>query len=373
MQELDVDMKRGSMKERIIIYGYGKCFESLYKHIIEEDIFEIIEIWDKDPAKWGILEDGLEVVAPKETTGGMNIIISSDKYKNEIRNELILAGISMEYIKPYEYWMDGIRKSIIEKYKDDPDEDIKSAVRYLENNDLCVFNYEDMKRECDMVSGVDIFLDNDTGLFFTYWNDKKMYIRRSCKTELQAKEYIKAIKVEQCVFSPHNYKFKDIVLNKEDVLVDGGAAEGFWALERVEDVKRIYIIESDPEWVEALNYTFAPYMDKVEIINKCLSVEDTSETITLDKLNEKDKISVVKLDIEGAETDVLENAKHIYQNERLIMVVCTYHKSNDAERIEKTLQQAGMITEFSRRYMCFIPEERVQPELRHGLIIGEKL
>lgn len=362
-----------NMKEQIIIYGYGKGFKSLYKHIIDEDIFQIVEIWDKDPAKWGVVEDMLEVVAPKKTTRGMKIIISSNIYKEEIRNELMSLGISEKYIKQYEYWADNIRRNIIEKYKDDLDEDIISAVRYLENNDLSVFNYEDIKDKYNTISDINVFWDDDKRLFFTYWYGKRMYLKRTLKTELQAMKYIKSITVEQCALSPHNYRFKDIALTKDDILIDGGAAEGFWALERVEHVKKIYIIESDPEWVEALGYTFAPYMDKVEIINKNLSAEDTSKTITLDKVNEKEKITVVKLDIEGAETEVLENIKDIYRNERLIMVVCTYHKSRDAERIEKTLRRAGMMTEFSKRYMCFLSEEKVKPELRHGLIIGEKL
>lgn len=359
-----------SMKEKIIVYGYGEGFKSLYKHIREVDAFDIVEIWDKNPAKWGSVEDMLEVVAPKDTTEGINIIISSHTYKREIRDELISVGILPQYIKQYEYWMDSIRKSIIEKYRHDLDEDIISAVRYLEKNDLSVFNYEDMM---DEQTDTEIFFDGDIGLFFTLWHAKKMYLKRTFKTEHQVKEYIKTIKMEQHVLSPHNYNFRKIMLTKDDVLVDGGAAEGFWALERVEDVKKIYILESDPEWVEALNYTFAPYKDKVEIINKFLSAKDTLDTITLDKLNEKERISVIKLDVEGAETEVLEGAEQIYQNKRLIMIVCTYHRSMDAERIKEILQQAGMVTEFSKRYMCFLSEEVIKPELRRGLIIGEKV
>jgi 16S rRNA A1518/A1519 N6-dimethyltransferase RsmA/KsgA/DIM1 with predicted DNA glycosylase/AP lyase activity len=44
----------------------------------------------------------------------------------------------------------------------------------------------------------------------------------------------------------------------------------------VSGVNRIYMFEYDKEWIAALETTFEPYKDKVEIINKYVSNKMTT-------------------------------------------------------------------------------------------------
>jgi hypothetical protein len=99
--------------------------------------------------------------------------------------------------------------------------------------------------------------------------------------------------------------------------------------------------------------------------------------ITLDKFFEHKKIDFIKADIEGAETQLLEGAKAILSRKTpLKAVLCTYHKHNDAEMLQRTLAEKGFRTEFSSGYMIFyyeIYDKLKPPYLRRGLIRAEKL
>jgi 16S rRNA A1518/A1519 N6-dimethyltransferase RsmA/KsgA/DIM1 with predicted DNA glycosylase/AP lyase activity len=44
-----------------------------------------------------------------------------------------------------------------------------------------------------------------------------------------------------------------------DVVVDAGAAEGNFALSVIDKASKVYIIEGDAGWCEALRQTFLPY------------------------------------------------------------------------------------------------------------------
>jgi hypothetical protein len=98
--------------------------------------------------------------------------------------------------------------------------------------------------------------------------------------------------------------------------------------------------------------------------------------ITLDKFFENKKIDFIKADIEGAETQLLSGAKMILENTIAMKVVlCTYHKHNDAEMLNQMLAERGFHTEFSNGYIIFYYEmyDKLKPPyLRKGLIRGIK-
>lgn len=47
------------------------------------------------------------------------------------------------------------------------------------------------------------------------------------------------------------------------MIADIGSAEGNFSLSNIENVKKVYLFESDKEWIEALEATFRPWRDKV--------------------------------------------------------------------------------------------------------------
>ena len=162
-----------------------------------------------------------------------------------------------------------------------------------------------------------------------------------------------------------------------DIFIDGGAAEGFLALQVIDMVKHVYLVECDKEWVEALKLTFEPYKDKVTIIEKWLDEADSENTVSIDTLvlNNKnmDKI-IVKMDIEGKETDVIKGMEKLIDSDiDMTCIICTYHKSGDEDIIHDFFEQRGFDITFANGYMFFPYGEIIEPELRKAVLTARKI
>ena len=180
--------------------------------------------------------------------------------------------------------------------------------------------------------------------------------------------------IEQDKKSPHRYLNETFNVNENDIVIDIGAADGNFSLEVIDRVKKLYIFESDINWIEALNATFEPWKEKVHIINKFVSNIDDNKQVTLDRLLMNIHIDFIKIDVEGAEGMILEGSKKILQkNNSLKLAICTYHKKNDAKNIEKILAMNKFNFTFSNGYMLFIHSRLTPPYFRRGLIKAQKL
>ena len=179
---------------------------------------------------------------------------------------------------------------------------------------------------------------------------------------------------EQDPNSPHLYTSDKIFVKENSVVVDAGACEGNFSLHNIEKIRKLYLIECDKDWVEALRYTFKPWKEKVVICDKFLSNYDSDTTICLDSLV-KENINFLKMDIEGAELYALRGASKILNGSNDIRCsICTYHKHDDEKNIKKMLMDIGFQIEVSDGYMLFLYDEYVlqNPELRRGVVRGIK-
>ncbi len=155
------------------------------------------------------------------------------------------------------------------------------------------------------------------------------------------------------------------------VVIDAGVAEGNFALSVIDKVSKIYLVECDNDWNEALRYTFAPYKDKVVFVNKFLSDKVDDTDISIDSLLEGNKVDAIKMDIEGAEISALIGAeKTILSNPNIKIAACSYHKHNDEILIRALMEHFGLKTTSSKGYMLFIYDDDFykNPEFRRGLV-----
>ncbi|WP_299821890.1 FkbM family methyltransferase [uncultured Pontibacter sp.] len=269
-----------------------------------------------------------------------------------------------------------LRQEIISYYSSLPsattDPEIKEALAYLKDNRLQVFPYNFTSK----YKAVDtkVYLDKALGMRYVIHEGKKLYFKRTWG-ERKIKRNYSFLLLEQDLMSPHRYLTDAFAVAQGDVVADAGAAEGNFALSVIDKVKKIYLFETDNKWIEALEATFAPWKEKVEIVNKFVSNSNDAHNLTLDSFFEnKGNVNFIKADVECAEADLLEGSKKILaQDGPLKVAITTYHKQQDQQELNGILQGYGFKTEFSKGYMLFPYYEPIKPPyFRRGLIRATK-
>jgi hypothetical protein len=247
----------------------------------------------------------------------------------------------------------------------------KEIISYLLQNPLHVFPYPFTKNYSS--TSIKVYYDEQlNNLPYVMHEGKRLYFKRDKKEYKIMREY-SFLRLEQDANSPHRYITDTFNINDGDVVIDIGSAEGNFSLSTIEKIKRLYLVEADPGWSEALSATFAPWKDKVTILNKYVSDINDDKNISLDALLQyEEKVDFIKIDVEGAEQRVLAGATDVIsKNKSLKVALCTYHKQDDAETFAKLLTGKSFNIEFSNGYMIFINGDKGQfkpPYLRKGLI-----
>jgi hypothetical protein len=250
--------------------------------------------------------------------------------------------------------------------KIDQSSEILDIISFFEKNEFSYFPYDFFLNH---TLQNEVFFDDGCKMYFVLHKNKKMYFPKTFDKK-QSECCYSGLMLEQNEKSPHLYTTDKFCVQNGDVIADIGAAEGIFSLDNVEKASKIYLFECDKNWIEALEKTMEPYKTKVQIINKFISNQTKGNSITLDDFLQENRIDFIKADIEGAEIDLLKGAKKTMQkNKNLRMVLCTYHRENDAKILEEILKQSGFSVEFGTGYMIFIDDENLkEPYLRKAVI-----
>ena len=143
-----------------------------------------------------------------------------------------------------------------------------------------------------------------------------------------------------------------------EVVVDAGAYDGGTALQFLEwgggKVKQVYSFEFDPVNAEKCRENLKSYSDKVTVIskgtwdkNETLHVNATGGTgsrvsekgrtevhlTTIDSVVKDERVTFIKMDVEGAELKSLMGARNTIVNNRPRLAICVYHKPEDLYEI----------------------------------------
>lgn len=355
----------------IFIWGTGFAAQRLneiYANEIREE--NIIGYIDNDPSKLGKMFCGKRIYSPEVLQDNRNaaIYISVMEKKEEICQQIS---------SQYPYYETSIlednyfkKLSLIKRYQNSEDDEAKEIVKYLAGHPLQFFNYpfvEGYKED-------KIFIGIENGLYYTVRHGKKLFFSQDYDTEQKAREYYLSLLIEQDVDSPHRYLTESFQVPDGAVVIDAGTAEGIFSLDIIDLAKRIYIFEPDRNWIDALKYTFESYMDKVVIINKCVSDYTDGGTVTIDD-SIKEIVDFIKMDIEGEEYYALQGAKKVLgMSPDAKCVICSYHQEFAYEAIKNLLEKWGFQTTHSKGYMWYTEHfnKMRPPVLRRGLIYAEK-
>ncbi|MEL7588193.1 MAG: hypothetical protein AAGU19_15905 [Prolixibacteraceae bacterium] len=265
--------------------------------------------------------------------------------------------------------------SIFRYYKNHPEAlspEIESVLNYLKTNTIAIFPYSfqhDYHQE-----DVEVYDDAETGLRYVLLDGKRLYFKRRWgKKKIQKLHNI--LLKEQDIQSPHRYLSEQFRFNEGDLLIDAGVAEGNFALTVVEKASKLILFEPDREWLEPLEVTFAPWKDKVVIVNKFIGDLNGPMHTTLDELVSPVGTGMfIKADVEGAELSLLKGATKILTQQRdLKIAICTYHREKDEKELTEFLSQYKFEISPSAGYMLPIFDKKMKaPFFRRGLIRAKK-
>lgn len=265
-----------------------------------------------------------------------------------------------------------LKKTILDYYDAMPNsnnnEELQGALNYLKENKLCVFPYAFQERY--KKKDIEVFEDKALKLKYVIHEGKRLYFRKVTSVRGIKRAY-RNLQIEQDLKSPHRYLDNNFVVESGSVIVDIGAAEGNFVLSVIEKVQKAYLFETDEEWIEALKATFAPWIEKIEIVNKFVSNKNNEKNVSLDQFfHDKPIFNFLKIDAEGSEGEIFEGCnKTLSSDKSLRLAVCCYHKPNDEIEFKSMLTQKGFSVSVTPGYMIF-PEKSTfyPPFLRRGVI-----
>jgi predicted RNA methylase len=269
-----------------------------------------------------------------------------------------------------------LRKKILKHFASLPENEINSeqgeVLKFLENNPVKIFPYPFYDNYSP--EKIEVFSDKKTGMRYVMQDGKRLYFKKRWGEKRIKKAYSDLVR-EQDISSPHRYLTGNFTAGANDVIADIGAAEGNFSLSVIENVRKVYLFEYDREWAEALKVTFAPWSEKVEIVNKYVSDHNDEKHVRFDTFFENHPdINFLKIDVDGAESIVLDSCDNVFKTGRSFKVaLCTYHKNNDEKDFTRLMQEHGFRVTPSSGYMIHYYDKKMKaPYLRRGLIRGEK-
>lgn len=247
------------------------------------------------------------------------------------------------------------------------DKEKQEVFCFLKRNEISTFPYDFVREYKRWMPNLVYNIEHNC--FSAQWHGKTMYLKSSFTKEA-AEGYFRSIVIEQDSRSPHHYDVPAEMQGK--VIADMGAAEGFFTLDVIDQVQKAYLFECDPEWVEALKLTFAPWSDKVEIVEKYIDEKDDAQSVTLDTYFADRALDFIKADIEGYEVQMLNGGEQTLEKVSSL-ILCAYHKQNAEAELKQILSQHGFQVTTSPGYMFFdMYDEMQEPYLRRCLIYANK-
>ena len=252
------------------------------------------------------------------------------------------------------------------------DEERKEVVNFVRNNGVQIFPYTFTNKY--QQDSIEVFHDETCGMKYVLLNEKRLYFKRKWSTKRIQKSF-HDLTLEQDERSPHRYLSANFNLDENDVLADFGAAEGNFTLSVIEHIKKAYLFEYDPEWIEALQMTFKPWKEKVEIVPKFVSDKNDDKHCSGDVFFKDKPISFLKIDVDGGERSLLKGFEQTIETAKPMKIaLCTYHQHDDEREFSSWLKSKQYNVEPSSGYMIFHYDKKLKaPYIRRALIRATKI
>lgn len=357
---------------KAVIWGTGGTATEFVRQRLLYSKYEIVAFTDSSPQLWGSsFWKGIPVIPPDELNDmAYDFIIVCSLYYEEIiekmENDL---QINRSHIITYKELEREVCEGIVSKYENSGDEEIQKVLSVFKQGKISILG----SYVPDITDYYTVFRDEEDFPYIMFENKRMYYPREHKFIRRKGIEVVEDVLYEQAAGSPHLYIRKKDDIPYGAVIVDAGVCEGNFALRYIEKVRKVYLIESDAGWMQALRRTFKDYRGKVVFCNKFLSGHDNARETTLDSLV-SEKIDFLKMDIEGSEVEALLGGRDVLGRSKARCAICSYHRQYDEKYISHLLQSYGYQTSHSEGYMFFSYDDDIGDtlDLRRGIVYGVK-
>lgn len=180
-------------------------------------------------------------------------------------------------------------------------------------------------------------------------------------------------------FDPDIYE----TMGEDEVWINCGSATGDTILHYLSmgrEYRKIYAVETSEQLVTHLETVFALLPDgggQIEIYNRAFEGKDGRYSI--DSVFAEEKVTLINMDIEGAELIVLEGAEKKIREDRPVLAIAAYHKPGDLLEIPKLIadmdsgyhvyfrKYKGWAPDVINEYIYYaVPTERLTGRNDHG-------
>lgn len=281
-------------------------------------------------------------------------VISFDDYKRISADSCIVISTNLD-----------IEKELIQQLKENNINEYKCAVA-----DYIGYTSEEIDNPCELI------LNNMNEYIALYNILEDDLSRKTLKNRLNYlitydNKYLEEIlrPAENQYFEPSIYE-----LTSEDYFVDCGAFDGDTLGVLMENVNHniagYYGFEPDRGNYSKILSKVADY-DNTFIYNKGVFRYDTTlkfnafnnagsklgddgnvqvEVVSLDSCLKDKKVSFIKMDIEGGESDAILGAKNIIVNQKPVLAISVYHKFNDLYELPSLIENLGVSYKYYLRH-----------------------
>lgn len=322
----------------VILYGAGFAGRQCQK-ILEENNIEVEFFVDDDRTKWGRVVQGVKVCSYEElaaycTDKKKVTVVLTSIYGVQIAKRLERIG-NIELCEMYNWYTEMVMP---ERYGEKIYSD-REMVEYKENvAELKAYLADE--ESCQVYENLYQYMQTgDINYIFEIATEEEQYFIK------EVKEYLG---------------------NREFAIVDAGAYEGELIrafLENDLKVKEWYCFETNKDNYLQMerNALENSFQGKQVCINKGLwnqstkmnvqgsgtgskvvegnNEEDAVDMVTIDEYFRDKKIDLIKMDIEGAETNALLGGMNVIKRDRPVLAISIYHTVEDYYNIMKLLMK----------------------------------
>jgi len=325
-------LEKAHSRKYVVFYGCGTVFKSIVPLWNSSVDVKIDFCCDTSSSKWGTEFCGIPCISPNQLS--------------EIGHESVVFITANDCLRIYSNLKEIVGLEVCEIYKYD-------------------FRYADYFKSGDFDSNLDVVVSNLDQVYSMLADEPSRTVFRTVLMRIFNRE---AKFVMSSVNTPDEYFPEGIVaLADKECFVDAGAYTGdtlrFFLSKVDAKFEYYYAFEMDqPNFAilkenvhsmdcrERVRLYNLGLMDKCAVMNYnsmgmgsaiCGDGEKYASVTTLDDVLPEERVTFIKMDIEGSELRALSGARRIIHEQTPVLAICVYHKFEDLWEIPQYINNAS--------------------------------